>query len=792
VRLILCLYFLTSHPSFLAAQYNPIPNFTGTLAGQQFRNALNNKLGGSDTIAPQLTHLYFYQLPAAPVTGQMYYLIDGTPGVPCKGGGSGALAFGVNGKWTCSAMASQVQNVLAYGAKGDGVILDDIAIQAAIDSTPNDGNRGANAVYLPATQGGSNAYLLGRPLYLHQAGTHLYGDGPSASLIETNYFGPSIIAENNQLALVTSLLSGPGNALDLSANGAFLELSMLLRNRLSGHSAFSIEFELKVPSSPANSRILSSLYDDPYQRYKRFGSTDNGAFNVNYQSSNPHLNVQVTLSTSGLVSANTANNSMAAGNHAVGVYYDGAHVWTCADGTASTPVAAAGTWVQSPWESITLPDYTGSLNALYWPDGGGAGGNSSFNGQIDNIRFSNVARAASGNCPSVPTQKFTYDSNTDLLMTFNGCSDGSQYCIENTSGKYAIYAQGRGLNGNAAWFPVLGLSSDGSNHFDVHDLEICANISGNWDCQGMYVVGAPWSRYARLRSFSSANGFNFFALDFLGSFTDLEAINGSGNGFNSFEWGDASNNSHTWNLRAEQALVCFNYIGSQTGIDSHGDHCLVNGAMAFGIVSAGGATGTFHDFFIDQEAADSNWLANAYLWGLGPHEGSIEFVGGNLDTYGGAPFVVHEGAQYGSVNFHGTLFNNFAEDQPGAELLQFYTPGGGSNADPLNPDLLENVTVSDSNIALSNETGNPHVETLGGTGGTQLQQLSRVGDAYSAFYSAAGTPLPTCNAAENHVRLCASDATACTNGTTYAGSGAVACVVNCNGTNWKETGAGCY
>src|SRR5208283_5121468 len=51
------------------AQYNPIPNFTGNLAGQAFRNALNNKLNGSDTISPQLVHLNFFQLPMAVTNG---------------------------------------------------------------------------------------------------------------------------------------------------------------------------------------------------------------------------------------------------------------------------------------------------------------------------------------------------------------------------------------------------------------------------------------------------------------------------------------------------------------------------------------------------------------------------------------------------------------------------------------------------------------------------------------------------------------------------------------------------
>jgi hypothetical protein len=99
IALAAVLFFLLTAPGF--AQYVPIPNFTGTLAGQQFRNALNAKLGGSDTIAPQLVHLTYSQLPATVTNGQLFYLTDGAPGTPCVGGGSGAIAQGINGVWSC-------------------------------------------------------------------------------------------------------------------------------------------------------------------------------------------------------------------------------------------------------------------------------------------------------------------------------------------------------------------------------------------------------------------------------------------------------------------------------------------------------------------------------------------------------------------------------------------------------------------------------------------------------------------------------------------------------------------
>lgn len=60
-------------------------------------------------------------------------------------------------------------------------------------------------------------------------------------------------------------------------------------------------------------------------------------------------------------------------------------------------------------------------------------------------------------------------------------------------------------------------------------------------------------------------------------------------------------------------------------------------------------------------------------------------------------------------------------------------------------------------------------------------------------FSVATTPLPICiRGPLAHSVTLVSDATACTNGTTYTGGGATQCRVQCDGTNWIETGAGGY
>jgi hypothetical protein len=63
---------------------------------------------------------------------------------------------------------------------------------------------------------------------------------------------------------------------------------------------------------------------------------------------------------------------------------------------------------------------------------------------------------------------------------------------------------------------------------------------------------------------------------------------------------------------------------------------------------------------------------------------------------------------------------------------------------------------------------------------------------FQTIYSAAGTAIPTCDAASNHKRVCVSDDSSCTNGTAYSSGHSTSCVEYCrNGTGWLQSGSGC-
>ncbi len=81
--------------------YIPIPNFTGTDAGLDFRNAINDRFSGAQSIAPRVGSVTFANL-GPEQNGAVLYCSDCQPSLVCSGGGSGAWAQGSMGQWQCN------------------------------------------------------------------------------------------------------------------------------------------------------------------------------------------------------------------------------------------------------------------------------------------------------------------------------------------------------------------------------------------------------------------------------------------------------------------------------------------------------------------------------------------------------------------------------------------------------------------------------------------------------------------------------------------------------------------
>ncbi len=81
--------------------YKPIPNFTGTDAGLDFRNAINDRFSGVQVIAPRVGSVPFASL-GPEQDGSLLYCSDCQATLPCTAGGTGAWATGTMGLWQCN------------------------------------------------------------------------------------------------------------------------------------------------------------------------------------------------------------------------------------------------------------------------------------------------------------------------------------------------------------------------------------------------------------------------------------------------------------------------------------------------------------------------------------------------------------------------------------------------------------------------------------------------------------------------------------------------------------------
>jgi Concanavalin A-like lectin/glucanases superfamily len=243
-----------------AAQYQPIPNFTGVGAGYNFRQAINQRFSGAQAISPTIVSLPFTSLPTEH-DGTILWCNDCADTTPCTGGGAGAFAKGTRGVWACAAdtleqdlnanwrdiaNASSVAveksgdanpreqlaagtgllvsngtaapstaidendnitghvngviNVRAtpYLAKGDGNTDDQPAIQAAYNAAANaSGFNGQAKPSIYLPATPNSCYSLNEPLLLWGS-VNVHGAGPSSTYLCPQFWGPDIIQQWNK------------------------------------------------------------------------------------------------------------------------------------------------------------------------------------------------------------------------------------------------------------------------------------------------------------------------------------------------------------------------------------------------------------------------------------------------------------------------------------------------------------------------------------------------------------------------------------------------------------------
>jgi hypothetical protein len=120
LRALVASIFILAFYGAALAQYNPIPNYTGTDAGQLFRNDVNNRFGGQTPISPALVKYYYASLPPEQ-DGQSFYCPDCQQTNPCSQGNTttgGAYALGVHGVWLCGGQGNGGIGALPNGDIG--------------------------------------------------------------------------------------------------------------------------------------------------------------------------------------------------------------------------------------------------------------------------------------------------------------------------------------------------------------------------------------------------------------------------------------------------------------------------------------------------------------------------------------------------------------------------------------------------------------------------------------------------------------------------------------------------
>jgi len=229
--------------------YKPIPNFTGVGAGLQFREAINDRFSGAQSILPVLVGPTFANLPTEQ-DGMMLYCKDCKRATPCVSGGSGAWARGNRGIWSCAIDALEASlnangnkltalangtatgdslafgqtgaqlntlagakgdgsdalfnfnvngtfNVKAYGAKCDGSTDDAASMQSAITAADNaETAAGSPPVMLPPTP--ASSCKTSRPLVnasppSGQYMPAIFGAGATSTTISPTFIGPAIV-----------------------------------------------------------------------------------------------------------------------------------------------------------------------------------------------------------------------------------------------------------------------------------------------------------------------------------------------------------------------------------------------------------------------------------------------------------------------------------------------------------------------------------------------------------------------------------------------------------------------
>ena len=577
------------------------------------------------------------------------------------------MSLNLEAQFPPNAYASSSLNLRGCGAKGDNTTDDFTAIQNCLDSAcqtlaADPLSQTTLSVFVPDAP---NAYYrFSKPLTIHCDNLTLFGNGSRAAFKPLYNGGPGIVVRTPLYPSMASSLGagllpnaggGTSNSLIVAESGnpgnIYLNLmdvrGMSSAPDINGATAFTIEanynsndstFFAKTDASIQALVDINSAYEPGFVGGSPMllfvgpnGSSGikacaAGRIGTYSYASPPPTNVAFTLC-GGTVTQNVT--------HHIAVSFDGTTVRLFLDGSIVASTTASGSLFVPANSAITIGDIVTST-----PDGGQLG--AEWNGFIDNVRISNVARYTATFTP--PTVKFTGDNNTCWLLTF--------------ATNFDIFTQVQ-TNNSVGWAWLRG-AGFGSGGFDsIHDIQIDSGggygSSGITDISssrlhlenisirfpvgyGIYVIGTAYENFFHN---IYIQGPPYFGI----------ALSGSGSTWiNDFEGINIDGGVYPMILNFSTTCIkCVLQIESSTSVP-----------LTFQL--GGNNKFVFVDVEIEAENTTSAFKDSVYLAGLTSTTApdSIQFVGGTIEFSGAHAFFDRSAR----LMLDGVLFHNLGVGTP--------------------------------------------------------------------------------------------------------------------------------